>query len=423
MNDRVIIPIEASLLNPDDPAEVTLVVDAVSLGTTLPLASGHVVTWDEAAMRAFADSFAGTPVNVLLSASGEATDHSDNVVGVVKNAVFDEASKKIRVFASLWRHYFPETVDTLKTLFKDKKLQASMEFLASKLRSNPDGTVTPEQGRFGGLGLVATGADLGNSVLLMASALKADTKESEKVPEPITTAPVGSYEWVSLQAAEWLANNVVTDSTSASVNGTYTNAIVYTQTSGTSSDTFRINYELTDNKLKFGEPVRVDPTFVPLEASRKDDQEPAISGVQNMPTEQEFTELKASRDALETEVKELRETKTAYETLKASVEAKEKEAAAEKLADSRIEEIEKIKKYENTELKASHRELFKTADDKTFEGFKALIASTVELKGGISSESTAPTDDGSDPVEAKAKENLGTWREEALAHLGVSATK
>jgi hypothetical protein len=112
---------------------------------------------------------------------------------------------------------------------------------------------------------------------------------------------------------------------------------------------------------------------------------------------------------------ELRPIKTAYEELKAATEAKEEKDKQELLASTRIAEVEKIKPYEDEELKESHREVFKTADDKTFETIKSLMASTVELKGGVADEAHAGTGGDRDPGDLEAEKNLPKWKEELLA--------
>lgn len=427
MNEKVLVPFRASFANPDDLSDVTLIAEPVSLGTTMRLQTGQIVTWTEERMREFAPSFVGMPVNVLLGSNGTPTDHSLDVIGSITKAEYDENQKKIRVYASLWGHYYPETVKALKDLYKqpDHRLEVSMEFLASQLDINVDGSVTPIKGRFSGMGIVGGGADLGNSVLLLASALKADTGDKEepvKVTTPITAAPVGSFEWIALKAAEHLANKGSVDKPyNANIVGTFTNTVVY-KTDG--NDTFRVDYSRENDNITFGEPVKVAETFVPLEGSRKDPEPNPKSGVMNMPDEKEFAELKASRDSLETEVKELREIKTQYTELKAQVDKDKAEKEQSLKASARVEELEKIRPYDDPKTKEAHLELLKTADDATFESLKRLFASMVELKGGIPSESQTPTPkEGEDPVKAEALKNLEAWKEELKASRSTPATK
>ena len=420
MTDKINIPLNASLFNSNDPADVSIVVDAVTLGTTRKLATGQTVTWDEAAMEMFAESFGGTPINAMLDDSGELTDHSREVVGTVRKAVYDREGKKISVLGSLWNHYYPETISALKELQAKGKMQTSMEFLADELRDNGDGTVTPTKGRFSGLGLVPHGADKGNSVLLLASAIKEDKEDNAKVSQS-TTALAGSYEWVGLKAAEHFANMGTVDKPyEANVIGTFNNAVVYNN----GTDTFRMDYTSdTTNGVTFGEPVKVTSTFVPLTASRKDDETLESGVVKNMTDEKEFEELKASKATLEQELNELRPIKEQFEELKASIAAKDALEKQELLASERIAEVEKIKPYEDEKLKSEHKEVFKTADEKTFETIKSLMASTVELKGGVADEAHAGTGGDRDPGEIEAEEKLPKWKEELLARYNTAETK
>lgn len=425
MSETVLVPFKASFLDPTDHSDVTLIAEPVSLGTTMRLSTGQVVKWTEDRMREFAPTFVGAPVNVLLGSDGRPTDHSQDVIGSITKAEYDENLKKIRVYASLWGHYYPETIQTLKELQKSSKIEVSMEFLAAHLDVNSDGSVTPTKGRFSGMGIVGGGADLGNSVLLLASALKADTGEKEepqKVTTPVTAAPVGSFEWIALKAAEHLANQGTVDKPyNANIVGTFTNTVVY-KTDG--NDTFRVDYSRENDNITFGEPVKVAETFVPLEASRQDAEPNPQSGVLNMPDEKEFAELKASRDSLETEVKELREIKTQFTELKAQVDKEKADKEMSLKASARVEELEKIRPYDDPKTKEAHLELLKTADDATFESLKKLFASMVELKGGISSEEVNKTPAGDeDPSKAEALKNLETWKAELKASHSTPATK
>jgi hypothetical protein len=419
--EKISIPLNASLFNSNDPADVSIVVDAVTLGTTRQLATGQTVTWDEAAMEMFAESFNGTPINALLNEQGELTDHSREVVGTVRKAVYDREGKKISVLGSLWNHYYPETIAALRELQAKGKVETSMEFLADELRDNGDGTVTPVKGRFSGLGLIPHGADKGNSVLLLASAIKEDKEENAKVTNTTSTALAGSYEWIGLKAAEHFANMGTTDQPyEANIIGTFNNAVVYNN----GTDTFRMNYTSdTTNGVTFGEPVKVETTFVPLTASRKDDETLDSGVVKNMTDSKEFEELKASYNTLEKELEELRPIKTQFEELQAKVAKDEEIKKQELLASERIAEVEKIKPYDDEKLKEAHTEVFKTADEKTFETIKSLMASTVELKGGVADEAHAGTGGDRDPGEVEAEEKLPKWKEELLARYSTAETK
>lgn len=159
----------ASLLDPDDEVELTLVADVAGVGRTNKLATGQIVEWDAASLRKFAPSMIGMPVNFAPSPDGEATGHSRSVVGAVTEAHFDEGKQVVTVRASLWRHYL-WAVDKIKELWQAGRLSISMEHSGKALATHPDGSVTPSQGRFSGLGLVRHGADPRARVLLLASA-------------------------------------------------------------------------------------------------------------------------------------------------------------------------------------------------------------------------------------------------------------
>lgn len=158
----------ASLTDPDDPAEVTLLAEPVSVGRTRKLASGEIVRWTAEFLREKAASFVGQPLNVDLDEDGEPTGHSRRIVGAVVKAWFDEQKQVIAVHAALWPHY-SSTVARLKEL--GSRLSCSMEFLpTADLRDNGDGSVSPTEGRFSGLAIVKAGADLRNRVILVAAA-------------------------------------------------------------------------------------------------------------------------------------------------------------------------------------------------------------------------------------------------------------
>lgn len=134
---------------------------------------------------------------------------------------------------------------------------------------------------------------------------------------------------------------------------------------------------------------------------------------------EELAEVQASLDRATAEAADW---KSKYETLEASIREEREEREAEKKANDRIAEIEKISPYKDENLKTEHFELFKTADDKTFDAVKRLILATVEPKGGIASESGVEAqNEDADPVEAAASASLPKWREELQAMYGLTA--
>ena len=173
--------IEASLSNPDDPAEVTLVADVAGVGRTQRLATGQVLNWTPEMLRKFAPSLIGKPVNVDLDETGEPGGHTRRVIGAITHAEFDESRQVVSVHAALWRHYFGATVARLKEL--GARLQVSMEFLMAQVTDNGDGSITPTEGEFSGLGIVRVGADPRNQVLLLASLAEDEASRKESTTD------------------------------------------------------------------------------------------------------------------------------------------------------------------------------------------------------------------------------------------------
>lgn len=414
--ERIFLPVEASLANPNDPAEVTLVADLSSVGITNRTSTGQLINWTADILRARATTLIGKPVNVLLQ-DGRVTGHSRNVVGTIIEAAYDETSQRLRIVASLWKHYFPETIAQLADLARKGALQVSAEFMIAQ--ANRDNGVTePTDGLFTGVAIVEEGADPRNKVLVLASALKSD-KEAEQLLENEVEVLPQSYEWAGEQIAEYLANNEIVDAT---VIGTYPDQFVYTSGENTNSVTITTN----NGNLAFGEPtVWSESTGTTAIWGVVPSQEPATP--QESKNMEELAEVQASRDRAQTDADSW---KSKFEELEASVKSERDEREAEKaaavavtLANTRIGEIEKIAPYKDATLKAEHLELFKTADDKTYEVVKSLIAATVEPKGGIASEGgLGPTDEDADPVLAEAQKNLPQWREEMLALFPKAAT-
>lgn len=182
MNVIELDAIEASLLNPDDPAEVNIVVDAAGVGITNRLASGQIVKWTAPKLREFAPSMKGMPINIEMDGAGDLRGHSRRVVGAITESTFNEADGVVRATGTIWRHYFPTLLARLKELFAEGKLQTSMEFLpSSELISNSDGTQTPDRGRFSGLALVRKGADPRSRALLLAAADEDEANQEVEV--------------------------------------------------------------------------------------------------------------------------------------------------------------------------------------------------------------------------------------------------
>lgn len=418
MQNRIFLPIEASIVNPDDPSEVTMIADVSSVGVTRRTKNGQIINWTADILRGKAHTLVGKPVNVFLS-DGRATTHSKNVVGTIIESAFDETTQKLRVIASLWKHYFPETIEKLRELARGGELQVSVEFAYSHADTE-DGVTTPTDGIFLGVGIVDTGADLQNKVLVLASALQSDMEAWSKLENEI---PVGteeetteilpmSFEWAGEQIADFLSSR----GEEATVVGTYPSEFYYSNGNNTYQVPF--TYTQSEGSLKFGEPVSLsvgDTTSLPNTSTLIWGVAPAEESTKETNME-ELAEVQASLVRVQAEADDW---KSKYETLEASVKDEREEREAEKRANDRIAEIEKISPYKDETLKTEHFELFKTADDKLFDAVKKLIMASVEPKGGIASESgvEAQSED-ADPVQAAASASLPKWREELLAAYG-----
>lgn len=409
MRERIDLPVEFSIIDPNDPTEVTLVADAVSVGVTGPTKEGRVVRFTEDFLSKYAGSLRGKPVNVELSGDGP-TGHSISVVGTIMHSHFDRTIGKIRIFAALWRHYYPATVEELINFHKDGKLQVSAELGVSDGDIDADGVLTPTQGSFTGLGIVRQGADFGNRVLILAEAMNADTEALNRVtttadiPAQMNILP-NSYEWAGNQIADYLANNT----SDATVTGTYDDRFYYSA----DDSLFEVKFSHVEDGLSFGEPVQVTESDVTFYATD--------TGGQHMATETEIAEIKASLQAAETSATDYKEK---FEALEAKIEAERAVAARDAIAATRLSEIEKIAPYTDEALKLEHAEIFKTADDKTFNALKMLLLAAAEPKGGIAPDaSVPPVEDSDDPGAKEAEANLPKWREELLAQFGNAPSK
>ena len=176
-----IISVNASLVDPSDTTEVNVVAAVVGVGTTHRLASGHTIKWTADFLRAKASTFIGKPVNIVLNAAGEATDHSRRVIGAIKEAHYDEDKQAIMVTAALWGHYYPETIKKIRSLFASERLNVSMEFSypSGTLTANEDGTQSPTDGSYSGMGFVGKAGDPRSTVYLMAALEKDDDEHAE----------------------------------------------------------------------------------------------------------------------------------------------------------------------------------------------------------------------------------------------------
>lgn len=446
----------ASLTNPNDPTEVTLVADAVGVGTTYRMASGHVITWTAEFLRAKAHSFIGKPVNIDLDEKGKATGHSRRVVGAITHAFFDERKQVVTVHAAIWPHYAPSTVAKIKDLAKDnddnERPQVSMEFIpTAEMIANSDGSETPTDGEFSGLGIVGVGADPRNRLILVAALAEDEASEGapmkpediiqlvrdrfsvteKQTPEQerdernaeLMAAHEGSFEWFSRRLAEHLASKRSPDDYAAPysyVIATFPKYAIYQE----GESYFRIDYARKGREVTFEEPTEVDPTYSPVEATASEDQDAPETLSEEAPLETITDELRASlREEFLTELKpqldELATLKAENETLKAEKAAGELAAAKEAKTQTRVEELDKIIPAKDDAARTARATQVADLEDAGFEALKAAYLSLAEVHGGINSDGERHAADAGetpvDPVDAEADQIIADMKASAEA--------
>lgn len=447
----------ASLNNPNDSREVTLVATAVGVGRTHRLATGQIITWTADFLREKAASFIGMPVNIDLDEEDEPTGHSRRAVGAIKAAYFDEGEQGVIVTAALWRHYAPHTVERIKELANDPdardRIQVSMEFLPEgELIANGDGSESPADGEFSGLGIVRIGADPRNRLILVAALAEDEAKETmddsiiDKIvakvgarfslkqpntPEQdrdernaeLTAAHEGSLEWTGRRLAEHLAakRGDDYDAPYSYVVATYPKYAIYQE----GESYFQINYTRKGRDMTFDEPVEVDPTYNPVEASASTDMDADLSQDEEPTLATEISEeQKASlRSELLTELKpqldELEAVKAENVTLKAEKAAADEAAAKKELVAARVAELETIRPADD-DGKQRREALCAALDDTAFAAYKAEMAAAVEVKGGLATDATrheGTEDEGNSLTE----EQIASMAGRALAASGHAA--
>jgi len=448
-----LVSIDASLVNPEDNTEVNVVVSAAGVGTTRKLASGHTIKWTPEILRAKAGTLVGKPVNVSLDAEGKATSHSRKVVGAIKEAHYDEATQTVMATTALWGHYDPATIRALRALYAQKDLHPSMEFSFPEgtLTTNEDGTETPTEGEFSGLGFVGKAGDPRAMVYLMAALDEADAQNREpelndvikeivarlqgtqaETPKAATkddlnaeiaAAHDGSFEWIARKVQEKLAAGQSPDNPSYHfMIATYPNYAIYQE----GADYFRIDYKRSGDKLNFGEPQAVDPVYQPTAKASAEEggNEPAdytgttyqeVAHNMSDPIEgqtgeanaasAEIAELKASLDAANKKLDEMAANE-------ADRQARE---AAEKLATDRMAELDKIVPIKE-EAKAALFESLKSLDDAAYEVVKSTFAASVEIAAGV-----APGDKIENPNPTPGKDDTATVSPEVMTQLQAEA--
>lgn len=420
----------ASISDPKDRVEVTLQTDAVSVGITDPLmGSGKRIKWTKELLRKFAPSLVNMPITAEIREDGTLEPHSSVIIGNITSAVFDEGTEKIATDGILWNHYYPETISQLQDMYDDGSAEVSWEFIPTKLVASPEdgeNVWIPEEGRFTGQAFVGQGADKGNAIRLLASAMKKEDmkkKVDERKPRP------GSFEWIGELVAEHLTAGSDTDNyTPKTILETYPDRSIFTD----GGNYFEVKYTIEGHDLKFSDTIEVEPTFQPLGASAAgSDENPEVTPpttvkeAEKPVDEKELAALKAAAEKtpeLERENAELKEKvatlepiKAELDALKASTAEKEEAARRDTLAASRLEEIEKIRPYDDDKQKKEDQEAFKTMDDSAFEMVKRVLAASGEVKGGVSHEGhiTAPETSRQDP-DGKAAEILDSDEFKAL---------
>lgn len=379
MNIIELQEVEASLLDPNDPVETNIVVDAAGVGRTNRLATGQILTWTAEKLRAFASTMVGMPINVDLDEDGEATGHSRRAVGAVTKAEFDEGTQTLRATGSVWAHYYPSLASRLKELFTDGRVEPSMEFTpTAELQSNADGSETPTAGRFSGLALVRRGADPRARALLMASVredLERQPVEVQMNLEQITEAVarrLGYREGDTDAATRTVADDAETESEEISA-------------SEDDADTSQTEDAALGTEIS-----------EELKASLR---------------EELLAELQPRIAALETE----------NATLKAEKVAADEAAAKDALAATRADELNTIVPVDTDEARTRRLAAVRDLSDEAFATLKAELAAVSQAQGGIASDAErhAANDDDEN---ALTDEQLDTWLKEAQASMGIAAT-
>lgn len=370
--------IEASLSNPDDPAEVTLVADVAGVGTTQRLATGQILKWTPDMLRKFAPTLLGKPVNVELNEAGEPTGHTRTVIGAITKSTFDEVRQVVTVEAALWRHYFGATVARLKEL--GSRLQASIEFLYSASTDNGDGSITPTEGEFSGLGIVRVGADPRNRVLLLASLAEDEASRKESVTDK-TTIMARLERFLFGEDAERVFKPEPTPEADNKV-------IDASQADADHEEDAALATELSEEQK------------AALRAEILAELKPQLEAAD------EASAIKAERDAL-----------------LAEKAANELNASKDALAASRAEELETILPVKTDAGKARRLAAVRELDEAAYEALKAELVEAAEPKGGIHSDAEAHAAQDEHEDDAVSEETLAKYRAEATAAVGFAAPK
>ena len=445
--------VEASLLDPNDPAEVTLVADVVGVGKTHRLATGQIVTWTAAFLRQQAHTFIGKPVNIDLNEDGQPSGHSRRVIGTITAAFFDEAKQVITVHAALWRHYAPLTVARIKELGA-KKLQVSMELIPrGEMQSNEDGSVTPIDGEFTGMGIVRVGADPQNRVILVAALAEDDQQRSTPTPEDDATFLKRLLRRLFPDEVQAEGHCVECDEVHAAPMSTDTrNSLPDSSFACPSERKYPVKHKdgsidmahLRNALARVADPnndqcgkevimrlAKQNGIGASAQAaSDAPDDDTVISASEDTGAADEEHDVPDNseelRAALRAELREEFEAELAALTaerdeLKAAAEQREADEAADRLATERAAELEAILPSKSDEAKARRLTTLRTLSAEAFDALKAELAEAAEFKGALHSEGNKSRDAGSE--DEIPEEQMAGYLEEAQAAFGVAATK
>lgn len=402
MDELISRAIEASISNPDDLYEVDIIADVASVGITDALTStDRKVDWTEEVLERTIGTLKDMPINLRISTNEDGEhrveNHTTTVIGRVSEAYYDRNRKRAVAKGKLWKHYFPETISELNKMHADKKAEVSIEFMPSKMEDIGDDTDRPLDGRFYGLGIVDKGADHGNFIHLLASAKKEETIMKLDQERKHGIPAVGSFEWIGEQVVTHLNQSTsISNYSEKDIVATYPDHTVWY-----SGDTYyQIPYTIDRTSIKFGDTIEVEHDFKPLSAAVEKSLEPTLI----VPTKEadkpmaeindsELQALQASAKRSEDLDKELVALKAAAKETEDALKAATDELAAAKdreevsrldaLAASRMEEVEKIQKYDDADQKKDDLETFKTLDDKAFSMFKRALTASAAPKGGV----------------------------------------
>jgi hypothetical protein len=344
-------------------------------------------------------------VNIWLE-GGKATKHSRNVIGSITSAAYDPLIKKIRITASLWRHYFPETVNSLLSLFRSGELETSAEISFNdwdeEALSDGGKHIFPKDGAFIGLGLVGRGADPRNQVIALLSA--AFEKDSEVL------SSIQEKSMASMQPINVPVNFTLIPSFWSGTGG-----IVPTTTTATDSTTYTvIRTDEAQNTIEL-ESEEAEPV------SRMDADD---NGEADMPTDvvaesaEELVEASAESPSEDPQ----EDWKGKYEELAAKVAADEAATAQATLVTERLSELELIKPLEQG-TKDKYSKFLGTMAEDDFTAMKEFLSAALEPAGGIASDAEVEPAKDVDSGDAEIEAHLEQWRKEAIEYVSGTQNK